>query len=284
LQTNIVTVTPENAKAVLIDESFIRPVVIDFWADWCAPCKALMPILEKLANEYNGDFLLAKVNADEEQMITQQFAVQSLPTVMVMKDGQPVDGFMGAQPEKEVRRILEKYLPKPWDKAFKQGVEFLQAGDSAQAMPLLKEAYIASSHQADIACYLAMAYVDMKRLDEADEVLKLVRLVDQGIEYQQAKAQLELAKSAEKAPEISLLEQQLAADPNNAEVKFQLAVQYSQNHYHRDALSLLHELLQQSLTARDGEVRRVFTDVLAVLGKSDPLAVEFQRKLYSLLY
>lgn len=284
VQANIVDITQDNAKALLVDESYVRPVVIDFWADWCGPCKSLMPILEKLANEYAGAFLLAKVNADEQQGIAGQFGVQSLPTVMVMQNGQPVDGFMGAQTEKEVRRVLGKYLPKPWDKQLNQGRELLAAGDAAQAMTLLKEAYVSSEHQADIACSLAMAYVEMKRLDEAAEVLAQVRMVDQGPEYEQAKAQLELAKNTEKAPEISALEQQLAGNPDDAEVTYQLALQYAQHHYHRDALGLLFGLLQKDLAARDGEVRRAFTDVMAVLGKGDPLAVEFQRKLYSLLY
>lgn len=284
VQANIVDITQDNAKALLVDESYVRPVVIDFWADWCGPCKSLMPILEKLANEYAGEFLLAKVNADEQQGIAGQFGVQSLPTVMVMQNGQPVDGFMGAQTEKEVRRVLEKYLPKPWDKQLNQGRELLAAGDAAQAMTLLKEAYLSSEHQADIACFLAMAYVEMKRLDEAAEVLAQVRMVDQGPEYEQAKAQLELAKNTEKAPEISALEQQLAANPDDAEVTYQLALQYAQHHYHRDALGLLFGLLQKDLAARDGEVRKAFNDVMAVLGKGDPLAVEFQRKLYSLLY
>lgn len=284
MQANIVDITQENAKALLVDESFTRPVVVDFWADWCGPCKSLMPILEKLAHEYDGAFLLAKVNADEQQVIAGQFGVQSLPTVVVMQNGQPVDGFMGAQTEVEIRRIFEKYLPKPWDKSFHQGRELLQAGDAAQALGLLKEAYSSSQQQGDIACYLAMAYVEMKRLKEADEVLAQVRMVDQGPEYEQAKAQLELASNAEKAPEISALEQQLEQRPDDAEVKFQLAVQYSQHQYHRDALTLLFEMLQQDLSAREGEVRRIFGDVLAVLGKGDPLAVEFQRKLYALLY
>jgi len=115
VSNHIVEISQENAQALLIDESFKRPVLIDFWADWCAPCKSLMPILETLANEYAGAFLLAKVNADEQQAITSQFGVRSLPTVMLVKDGQPVDGFTGAQPEPQVRELLEKYLPKPWD-------------------------------------------------------------------------------------------------------------------------------------------------------------------------
>ena len=96
MSEHIVNIDETNAAALLIEESYQRPVVVDFWADWCEPCKVLMPMLERIADEYNGAFLLAKVNADEQQMISQQFGVRSLPTVMVIKDGQPVDGVAGA--------------------------------------------------------------------------------------------------------------------------------------------------------------------------------------------
>ena len=110
---HIVDIDESNAQQLLIEESMNRPVVVDFWADWCEPCKQLMPILEKLATEYQGTFLLAKVNADEQQMLAQQLGVRSLPTVMVIKDGQPIDGFSGAQPESAVREMLDKHLPSP---------------------------------------------------------------------------------------------------------------------------------------------------------------------------
>ncbi|MCB1676900.1 MAG: thioredoxin, partial [Halioglobus sp.] len=102
----IVNIDHSNAARLLIEESRTRPVVVDFWAHWCEPCKVLMPLLEKIADEYQGAFLLAKVNADEQQGIVQQFGVRSLPTVMVIQDGQPVDGFVGAQPEAQVRQML----------------------------------------------------------------------------------------------------------------------------------------------------------------------------------
>lgn len=279
-----IDVTQYNAKEVLIDESFNRPVLVDFWADWCGPCKSLMPILEKLADEYAGAFLLAKVNADSEQMIAAQFGVQSLPTVMVMKDGQPVDGFMGAQPEVEVRRLLEKYLPKPWDLQLQEARGYIDEGSFSQALPLLKEAAQSSRDRADIVKAAVQANLGLNRLVEAKEWLDKIRMVDQDAEYEQLKAQLELAQNAEKAPEISALESQLEQRPDDEDLRFQLAVQYSQHHYHREALELLYGLLLGKLDARNGEVRKMFTDVIAVLGKGDPLAAEYQRKLYALLY
>lgn len=284
MQENKVEVNQQNAQAVLIDESYQRLVVVDFWADWCGPCKSLMPILEKLADEYAGDFLLATVNADDQQMIASQFQVQSLPTVLLMKDGQPIDGFTGAQPEVEIRKLLDTHLPKPWDKQHQQGRTLIEAGKGAEAVGVLREAYEQSHQRGDIACSLAEAYVQANRLDDAEEALKSVRMIDQGPEYQQIKAQLELAQSAEKAPEVDALEKQHADRPDDEEVAFQLAVQYSQHNYHKEALELLFKLLARDLNSRDGEVRRAFTDVIAVLGKGDPLAAQYQSKLYALLY
>jgi putative thioredoxin len=148
-----------------------RPVVIDFWADWCGPCKTLMPILEKLAAEYAGAFLLAKVNADEQQMIAQQFGVRSLPTVMVMQNGQPVDGFAGAQPEAAVREMLEKYLPSPFEAALDEAQQKLEAGDAAGAVSMLRRAYEDSGRRHDIAMMYTQALIEARRLDEAQALL-----------------------------------------------------------------------------------------------------------------
>src|SRR5690625_1193723 len=111
----IVDVTQNNAQQVLIEASYQRPVLVDFWAEWCAPCRTLMPLLEKLAREYDGALLLARVDCDSEQALAAQFGVQSLPTVILMKEGQPVDGFTGAQPEGTIRQFLEPHLPGPGD-------------------------------------------------------------------------------------------------------------------------------------------------------------------------
>jgi len=284
MSEHIVNVTMANAKAMLIDESFQRPVLIDFWADWCAPCKVMLPILEKLANEYAGQFLLTKVNCDEEQRIAEQFGVRSLPTIMLMKDGQPVDGFAGAQTESAVRQMLEKYLPKPWDIQLQQARELIAAGDFGAALALLRNAYADSRKRADIGIELAATLLALKRFDEAQAQLDAIKLADRDSRYQQLTAQLELQREAAKTPEIRALEESLKKAPEDFETAYQLALQYSQNAQHREALDLLIGILRSDRQFRDGTAKKAVLDIIAVLGNSDPLAKEYQRKLFSLMY
>jgi putative thioredoxin len=284
MSDHIVTIDETNAQQYLVEESMHRPVVVDFWADWCEPCKTLMPLLEKLAEEYQGQFLLAKVNADEQQGIAQQLGVKSLPTVMVIKEGQPVDGFVGAQPESQIREILDKYLPKPWDGLLQQAQELMAGGDADSALPLLRQAYDDSSHQHDITLAFAQVLIDLKRLDEAEKVLSEVRMADQDAGWEQLQAQLHLQRDAAKSPEIEALEKQIAADPDNFDLRHQLAVQYSTAAMHKEAMETLIAILQVDKDHADGAVRKSLLDIIATLGKGDPLAVEFQRKLFGLMY
>lgn len=279
-----IDVTMENAQQYVIDESFKRPVLVDFWADWCGPCKTLMPLLEKLADEYNGQFLLARINADDQQTLAGQFGVRSLPTVMLIKDGQPLDGFTGAQSEVQVRQMLEQHLPKVWEQELSEAQALLEAGDYSAALPLLQRVYEASGRQPQVACLVASAQLELNRLDEAQAMLDTVKLADQDTLYQQVKAKLELKQQASKTPEIESLEKELEGDPESLELSYKLAVQYNQEGYQRQALELLIKILRKDLGYADGGARKTLTDILAALGKGDPLAIEYQRKLFTLLY
>ena len=281
---NIVDINLENAQKFLIDESFQRPVVIDFWAEWSGPCKSLMPILEKLAGEFAGSFLLAKVNADDMSMIASQFGVRSLPTVMVMKDGQPIDGFSGGLSEVQLRELLEKYLPKPWEQPLAEAKALLDAGDAAAALPLLRRAYDESKQLGAVACLLVEANLELNRLDNAEQILSTIKMVDQDAHYQQLLAQIELKKQAAKTPELMALEAAHEAEPGNLTICFQLALQYSQESAYRPALELLIDIVRKERNFENGLARKTLTDLLVALGKGDPLAIEFQRKLFTLLY
>jgi len=281
---HIVDIDESNAQTLLIEESLKRPVVVDFWADWCGPCKQLMPILEKLAAEYQGTFLLAKVNADEQQMLAQQLGVRSLPTVMVIKDGQPVDGFSGAQPESAVREMLDKHVPSPQADALTEAEQLLAEGDIPGALALYRGAWEDSGQKPEFTMAYAGALIVANRLDEAEALLKDIKMVDQDARYEQLMAQIELQRQASRSPEVEALEADLAGDEQNHEVRIKLAVQLSSHGQYREALEHLLVVLRADRDWGNGEAKRVYLDMIATIGKGDPLAAEYQRKLFSLLY
>ncbi|WP_043318343.1 thioredoxin [Microbulbifer sp. HZ11] len=280
----IVDVTAQNAQQVLIEESMKRPVVVDVWAEWCEPCKQLMPVLEKLANEYAGQFLLAKLNADTEQALAGQLGVRSLPTVMVLKDGQPVDGFAGAQPEKEIREMLDKYLPKAWELQFQQAQKLVGEGELDEALPLLRQAYGDSGERADIAKQYAAVLLEKNRTKDAEDILGKILMTDQDSDYQQLMAQLELKQAAADSPEIKALQQALAANPEDSESAYKLAVQLSQADRHEEALEILLNLLRKDLGFADGAAKQAYLDIVKALGAGDPVATTYQRKLMTLMF
>ena len=274
--------TDTNFQSTALDNDGLT--VIDFWAEWCSHCKTLTPMLEKLAAEFNGKFLLAKINADEQQMIAGQLGVRSLPTVMIFQNGQPVDGFAGAQPETEVRKLLEKYLPEPWREDFAAAQGLIAEGKLAEALELLRKAYSESAQVAEVAQLLTHCLLELNRLDEAETILAAVKVVDQDDDYKSLLAKLELLRESAKSPEIEALEQQLAQTPDDLHIQLQLAVQYNQSSQSAEALELLIAILRKDLNYGDGEAKKFFLDILATLGKSDPLAIKYQRKYYTLLY
>ncbi len=279
-----IEVTRENAQQAIIDASFKQLVLVDFWADWCAPCKALLPILEKVVRENEGSLLLAKVNCDEQQAIAGQFGVRSLPTVVLMKDGQPVDGFVGAQPEAAVRAMLEKHLPKPWDILLGEALELLDGGDAVAAAAPARSAWELSGKRPDIAKVYVEILLQTARLEEAQAVLGAIPMVEQDADYERLLADLELKQQASDTPEIQSLLLALENAPGDKDLGFQLAVQFSQAGRQRESLELLFGIVAADREFRGGEARKTLLDIIRALGKGDPLAAEYQRKLFSLMY
>ena len=243
-----------------------------------------MPVLEKLANEYAGQFLLAKVNADEQQNISGQFGIRSLPTVIFMKEGQPIDAFQGAQSEKEIREVLDKHLPKPWDEQLEKAQTMLAEKDYQAALETLRPAYKDSEQRYDIALSLAFTLIEMNRCDEAQTVMDAIAFVDREAHYDRLLASLELKREAGKSPEIQALEEQLNKDPENLQLAYQLALQFSQNNQFKEALDLLLMVLKDDKEFQEGAAKKAYLDLLAAMGKGEPLAIEYQRKFFNMLY
>ncbi|MDU5780064.1 MAG: co-chaperone YbbN [Pantoea sp.] len=282
-QASIIDVNESNLHQTL-EQSMQIPVLFYFWSDRSQHCQQLTPLLERLAQEYAGQFILAKLDCDKEQMVASQFGLRSIPTVYLFQNGQPVDGFQGPQPEKAVRALLEKVLPREEELKAQQALALMEEGKLLEALPLLKEAWQLSRQASEIGFLLAEVLIGLNRSDEAEEVLAKVPLQDQDTRYQSLMAQIDLLKQAADTPEIQQLQAQLESDPANAELAAKLSLQLHQVGRNEEALELLFGFLKRDMNAADGQVRKMLQEILAALGTGDALAARYRRQLYSLLY
>ncbi|WBU48315.1 co-chaperone YbbN [Kosakonia pseudosacchari] len=280
---NIVNITEMNLQQVL-EQSVATPVLFYFWSERSQHCQQLTPVLENLAAQYNGQFILAKVDCDAEQMVASQFGLRAIPTVYLFQNGQPVDGFQGPQPEEAIRALLDKVLPREEELKAQQAMQLMQEGKHIDALPLLKEASQLAPQNSEITLLLAETLIVLNRADEAEAALKTVPLQDQDTRYQGLIAQIELLKKAADTPEIQQLQQQVADNPQDALLATQLALQLHQVGRNEEALELLFSHLRKDLSAANGEARKMLQEILAALGTGDALASKYRRQLYSLLY
>ena len=281
-QATIVDITVENFQQVIVEASQEKLVLIDFWADWCEPCKDLMPILEKLAGEYSQHVILAKVDCKAQQEVAAQFGIRSLPTVMVVQNGQPVDGFAGVQPEQQIREMLAKYLPNPEDDLLATAGKAIQQGDYATALPAAKEALELSPDNVNAKYMLIDCFIETGSIDVAKTLLEEIKLVDQDSRYKSLAGKIELAEQAADTPEIRQLTAAVQENPDDLQLKVDLAVQLQQANKAQDALELLYGVLKKELGF--GDARKLMMDMMNALPDGDPLKSEYRRKVYSLLY
>ncbi|TBL64941.1 co-chaperone YbbN [Hafnia paralvei] len=283
LNNSVINVTEANLHQTL-ELSASIPVLFYFWSERSQHCLQLNPILDKLASEYAGQFVLAKVDCDAEQMVASQFGLRAIPTVYLFKDGQPVDGFQGPQPEEFIRELLGRFLPKEEELKAAQAAELIAEGKMAEALPLLKEARALDPKRSDIALTLAEVQIALNRSDDAEAILTTIPLQDQDSRYHGLVAQIELLKQAADTPEIQQLQKQVEAEPENAIIAVQLALQLHQVGRNEEALELLMTHLRKDLAAADGAARKTLMDILAALGNGDALTSKYRKQLYSLMY
>ena len=282
MSNNIVDLTVENFQQVILETSREKLVLIDFWAEWCEPCKDLMPILERIAGDYPDTLLLAKVDCERQQEVAAQFGIRNLPTVMVVKDAQPIDGFAGVQPESEIRAMLAKYLPAPEDEYLQKASECLSEGDYAGAFPFAKQAYEINPDNIDSKYLYIDCLIETGALPQAKTLLGEIKMVDQDQRYQTLQGKIELAEQAADTPEIRGLFEQAEAEPDNLQVKVDLAVALYQVQRSEEALELLYGVLLKDFGF--GEAKKFMLDVINALPDGDALKSTYRRKVYSLMY
>lgn len=277
----------DNFDLQVIEQSFNHPVLVDFWADWCAPCKALMPLLEKVVTSYQGALTLAKVNCDNEQEIVARFGVRSLPTVVLFKDGQPVDGFAGAQPESQIRELLAKHLPAPEaseQSPFELAQELFASGEYAKSEQLLQAQLQQDNKDAAALILYARCLLERNDLDAAGQILDAVQGDEHKSQLAAAKAQLAFLQQAQQLPDAASLKSRIAKDANDYEAAFQLAIRQLSMGQYESALASLLELFINARDYADGAAQRTLLQVFDLLGNDHELVGQYRRRMYQALY
>lgn len=278
----IVDITVDNFQSIIIEASMEKLVMVGFWANGFDACNELFPVLEALAGEYSQHMIFAKVNCEEQQQIAAQFGVRDLPTVIFVQNGQPVDGFAGVQPQNAIREILQKYLPSPEDEFIAQAQEFIAQGDYQSAFSPAKQALEANAENIDARYLFIDCAIETGSIDHAKTLLGEIKLVDQDSRYQTLQGKIELAEQAAESPEIKALQAQVEIEPDNLQIKVELAVQLQQANKAEDALGLLLSVLKKDLNF--GDAKKTMLDMINALPDGEPLKSLYRRKVYALLY
>ena len=276
--------TTEAFEADVLQKSMATPVLVDFWAEWCGPCKQLGPVLEKLAAEYNGAFVLAKVDVDKEQQLAAAFQVRSIPTVFLVKDGQPLDGFPGVLPEGQIREFLRHHGIEP----------AAAAGEAAEvpAAPLDPEAEVArlrgevalAPDNDELKLDLAVALLQTGATAEAEPLLDgLPANLATDDRARRARASLGFAALLKVAPPVEALRQSVAADPGDLRARHLLGAHALVAGRSEAALEQFIEMLRHDRDFDGGLPRKALIDAFQVIDDAE-LVGRYRRKMASVLF
>lgn len=275
--------------ADVLEASRTVPVLVDFWAPWCGPCKQLTPVLEKVVREARGAVKLVKINIDENQDIARQMRIQSIPAVFAFRNGQPVDGFMGALPESEVRRFIQRLAgdmgPSPLDELLALAEEAGAQGDLGAAAQAYAQILQEEPQHAVALAGLAKCYLTSGDIERAEQTLALVPPDQENAEaVVSVRAALALHAQAAKAGDLGPLRAKASADPKDFEAQLALAAALPATGNSEEAIDILLAAIKADRTWNEGAARKQLLTLFEALGPADPLVAQGRRKLSTLLF
>jgi putative thioredoxin len=281
--------TTQNFVKDVIEESRRQPVLVDFWAPWCGPCKQLTPVLEKAVRGAKGKAKLVKMNIDEHPAIPGQMGIQSIPAVIAFVNGQPVDGFLGALPEGQVTAFLERLVK---DRVGGEEKDLLKAadaalaeGDAVRAADLYAKILAQDAGNVPALAGLARAYVETGAIEQAKQTLALVPEAKRNeAPVAAARAALELVEQATALEPIAELEQKVAANPLDHQARFDLALALNAKGRRQEALDHLLEIVRRDRKWNDDAARKQLVQLFEAWGPTDEATVEGRRRLSSILF
>jgi putative thioredoxin len=277
----------QNFAQLVLQNSQQVPVLVDFWADWCQPCRTLTPILTKLIDEYRGAFILVKVNTDQNQALAAQLGVRSLPTVKLFKEGKIVDEFMGALPEAEIRKFLNKHRTRPTEPYRQQALMMQEEGDLAGAINLLGQVLQHEPDFYEAALDLALMLLESGEVDQAEALVNQVpenSVAPELIQKLRAEIKLARLKAQSEGQDTSELEQRIAQNPQDYGAMLELAkIRVAQGRT-EEGLELYLKVMKADRSFGDDAGRQGLIASFDLLGPSDPLVKKYRSKMFSLLY
>ncbi len=283
--TWILNVNEADFEREVIQRSHQTPVVVDFWAPWCGPCKQLGPMLERLTQEHAGEFILAKIDVDQAQQVSASLGVRSVPTVVGFKNGEPVAAFQGLVPEADARRFLAQLLPSEADELVAEAEQFLQAGNTSAAQERLNDALEKQARHPGALFLLARIDAEAGEFEQALRLLGRIP-ADAAIapDVERLAAELRTRLAAGGVEGEDTLRARIGADPDDLRARLELGQLLSGGGRYEEALEVLIEVVRRDPRYEDEAARKAMIDVFDVLGAQNPTAQRFRSELAKLLF
>ena len=289
----IIEVITENFMTDVIEQSKETPVIVDFWAPWCEPCKQLTPIIEKIIKEKNGKVILAKMNIDESPEVAQQLKIQSIPAVMAFNDGQPIDGFIGVQSEKNIIEFVNKISSLKNSSTIEEnisaGKKYMNEDDIETATLVFSEILKIEPDNISAKSLLARCLIKNDQLNDAEKIIDSLPVgAESNQDYISVRSELEIFKNAKNNPTSDKEEQELRnnidKEPENYQLRLDLSKILIAKGENEEAINQLLRIIEVNPKWNDGEARKQLIEIFNILGNENILVTEGRKKLSSMLF